>query len=100
MEIKESSPYVKAKAVLLAEYFAQRNWMVVEGKNDSVLLYIPSDQICDYTLDELADIIAQSDFHITETGLRMTSISYTFFHRGKFYKEVVELPTKEFDFYR
>jgi len=99
MEIRESSQYVKARAVLLAEYFTQRNWTVAEGKNDSVILYIPSDQICNYSKDELAEIIAESDFHVIETGLRMSSITYVFLHKGKLYDEIVELPTKEFDIY-
>jgi hypothetical protein len=37
MEIRESSQYVKARAVLLAEYFVGRGWLVVEGKNNCIL---------------------------------------------------------------
>lgn len=99
MEIKESSPYVKARVVLLAEYFAKRKWLVVCGKNNSVLIYIPSDQECNYTIYELADIIGESDYDVIETGLRLTQIIYMFFHRGKLYNQVDVLPMKEFDIY-
>ena len=99
MEIKESSPYVQARSVLLAEYFAQRNWLVVCGKNNSVLIYIPSDQPCNYSQKDYADIIGESDHHVMETGLKLTAIIYMFFHKGKLQHEVEVWPLHEYDIY-
>ncbi|MBT2564659.1 hypothetical protein J7E50_25815 [Pedobacter sp. ISL-68] len=99
MEIKESSEYVKARAVLLAEYFAERDWLVVEGKNNSVLFYIPADQEFHFSQLQLADIIAESDYHVIETGLKLTSIIYMFYQMGKLKGEVEVWPITEFDIY-
>ncbi len=99
MEIRESSQYVKARAVLLAEYFAERGWLVTEGKNNCVLFYIPADQEFHYSQQQLADIIAESDFHVIETGLKLTSIIYMFYQMCKLKGEVEVWPTTEFDIY-
>ncbi|WP_448103493.1 hypothetical protein [Pedobacter panaciterrae] len=99
MEAKESSPYVKARAVLLAEYFSSRNWYVFEGKNNCILFYIPADQVFEYTVDELMEIIVESDFHVVETGLLMSSVTYMFFQHAKLVNEVVVLPMTKYDIY-
>jgi hypothetical protein len=99
MEIRESSQYVKARAVLLAEYFVGRGWLVVEGKNNCVLFYIPAGQPFDYSQQQLANIIAESDFHIIATGLRLTNIIYMFYQNGEFRDKVEVLPMTQFDIY-
>lgn len=99
MENKESSAYVKARAVLLGGYFKTRGWNVAEGKNNTILFYIPSTQQCNYSQQDLADIIAESDFHVPETGLKMSYVTYMFFHHGRLYTQLEVLPTHEYDIY-
>lgn len=99
MEIRESSQYVKARSVLLADYFAERGWLVAEGKNNCVLFYIPADREFHYSQQQLDDIIAESDYHVVETGLKLTSIIYMFYQMGKLKGEVEVWPTTEFDIY-
>ena len=99
MEIRESSQYVKARAVLLAEYFAGRGWLVVEGKNNCILFYIPAEHIFNYSQQQLADIIGESDYHVTPTGLRLTSIIYMFYQNGGLVDKVEVLPMSQFDIY-
>ncbi|MDN3586043.1 hypothetical protein QWY86_05155 [Pedobacter aquatilis] len=99
MEIRESSAYVKARTVVSAEYFAERGWKVAEGKNNAILIYIPSDQSCEYSYEDFAGIIGESDYHIIETGLKMSFVVYMFFLNGRLYKKVEVLPLHEYDIY-
>jgi hypothetical protein len=99
MEIRESSQYVKARAVLLAEYFATRRWLVAEGKNNCVLFYIPSDQQFHYSKQQIADIIAESDHHVIPTGLKLTIVIYMFYQKGELRTKVEVLPMAQFDIY-
>lgn len=99
MEAKESSLYVKARAVLMAEYFASRKWFVFEGKNNCILFYIPADQVFDYTVDELAELISESDYHIVETGLVISSMTYMFFQHAKLVHHVEVWPMTKYDIY-
>ncbi|ETZ20149.1 hypothetical protein [Pedobacter sp. V48] len=97
MEANESSDYVKARVKLLYVYFKAKEWVVSDGKDNKILIYISSDQSFLYSTDELADIIAQSDLHIEPTFLKMSSVTYLLYHRGTFVGKVVVLPGIEFD---
>jgi len=97
MKVKESSAYVKARCKLLSFYFSKRGWVVSDGTNNNILFYVSSDQPFLYTTEQLANIIAQSDFYIEPTGLKMSGVSYLFYHQGKLVNEVIVLPCIEFD---
>jgi hypothetical protein len=85
--------------VLLAEYFAERGWLVAEGKNNCVLFYIPTDQEFHYSQEQLADIIAESDYYVVETGLRLTNIIYMFYQNSELVGKLEVLPMSQFDIY-
>ena len=97
MEVFESSEYVKARTKLLAEYFSSRGWVLSTGSNNTVLIYISSKSPFTYTQDQLAAIIAETDYHIEPTGLRMSDITYLFYHREALMEEISVVPGSEFD---
>jgi hypothetical protein len=99
MEINESSEYVKARALLLAEYFGQRGWLVTAGKNNCILIYVQNDNISNYSADQLMEIISESDWHVKETGLRTSFVTYMFYHKGEFYKKIDVFSSGEYDIY-
>jgi len=97
MSVSESSEYVKARTKLLAEYFSSRGWVLSTGSGNTVLIYISSKTPFTYTQDQLATIIAETDFHIEPTGLKMTDITYLFYHQGTLVEEISVMPGSEFD---
>ena len=97
MEVRESSEYVITKAKLLAEHFSARVWIVTAGKSNCILIYIPSGKPYQYTVDQFAQIIAESDFHVPETRLKLSDVTYMFFHQGTLIEKVEVLPGREFD---
>lgn len=97
MKVKESSAYVKARCKLLSVYFSKRRWIVSDGKSNNILIYVSSDEPFLYTTDQLADIIAESDLHIESTFLKMSSVTYLFYHKGELVNEVMVWPCIEFD---
>ncbi|WP_426330114.1 hypothetical protein [Pedobacter sp. R-06] len=99
MGTEESSEYVKARALLLAEYFGQRGWTVTAGKNNCILIYVPADKIFNYTADQLMTVISESDFHVKETGLKTSFVSYRFYYKGEFYKKLDVFSRGEYDLY-
>jgi len=99
MKINESSDYVKARALLLAEYFSQRGWLVTAGKNNCILIYVQNEEIYNFTADQLMETICESDWHIAGTGLKTSPVTYMFYHRGEFYKKFEVLSSSEYDIY-
>ena len=97
MNVKESSAYVKARCKLLSVYFGKTRWVISDGKNNNILVYVSSDDPFLYTTDQLADIIAESDLHIEPTFLKMSSVTYLFYHQGELVNEVMVWPGIEFD---
>lgn len=97
MKVFESSEYVKARTKLLAEYFSSRGWVLSTGSNNTVLIYISSKNPFTYTQDQLAAIIAETDYHIEPTGLKMSEITYRFYHQGTLVEEISFMPGSEFD---
>lgn len=99
MNISDSSEYVKVRTVLLAEYFGKRGWLVTGGENNCIMFYVPDAKILLYSKSQLATIIGESDYHIKETGLRMSGVTYRFYHQGKLVNEIEVWPLHEFDLY-
>ena len=99
MEIVESSQYVKTRALLLAEYFGRRGWVVTDGKNNCILFYVTQAKILSYSKNQLATIIGESDYHIKETGLKMSNVTYKFYYQGELINEIEVWPLNEFDIY-
>lgn len=92
MEIFDSSEYVMERAKSIAPYFAKRGWFVTSGKSNSILINVPGDQDFTYNKIELADILAQSDISCQPTGLKMTAVTYMFFHHLKLVQSINVLP--------
>ena len=97
MEIRDSSEYVIERAKRLNAFFKNIGWTVTAGKNNCILIYIASDRPYQYTPDQFAEIIGESDYHVEATGLKLSSVTYIFYHRGEKLQEIEELPGKEFD---
>lgn len=97
MEIFDSSPYIIERAKRLAPYFAKRNWFVTAGKSNSILINIMEVAPISYDAERLAQIIAESDMHIDETGLPVNDIKYIFYHNGRQYKTFTVYDIREFD---
>ena len=97
MKVKESSKYVKARCKLLSVYFSKRGWVVSDGKNNNILVYVSSERSFFYTSDQLANIIAKADLHIEPTGLKMSSVTYLFYLQGTLVNEVMVWPAIEYD---
>lgn len=99
MNIKESSEYVKARAILLAEYFSQRGWVITAGKNNCILIYIQDEKLSECTSDQLMELIAESDYYVKPTGLKTSGVTYRFYLKGDFLKSLDVFPTGKFDVY-
>jgi len=52
-----------------------------------------------YSQDEISEILAESDFHVVETGLRISAVTYMFFQNGQLRSQVEVWPMHEFDIY-
>jgi hypothetical protein len=83
-----SSDYVKARVKLLRNYFRPKGWIVSEGMNDTVLIYVSSEEPIPFDSDELMSMIRESDHHCKPTGLKMAFISYRFYHRSIFVNRI------------
>ncbi|QIL37878.1 hypothetical protein G7074_00390 [Pedobacter sp. HDW13] len=99
MRIEESSEYVKARAVLLAEYFSPRGWVVTAGKNNCILIYVQDEKLSECNSDKLMEIIAESDYYVKSTVLRTSGVTYRFYLKGDFLKSLDVFPTGKFDVY-
>lgn len=97
MEIFDSTPYVIERAKRLAPYFAKRKWFVTAGKSNSILINMMEDAPISYDAEQLAQIIAESDMHIEETGLLVNDIKYIFYHGGRQYKSFTVYDIREYD---
>lgn len=97
MEIFDSSPYVIERAKRLAQYFSKRSWFVTAGKSNSVLVNIMEAGAISYDAEQLAQIIAESDMHIEETGLPVDDIKYIFYRNGSQYEMFTIYDLREFD---
>lgn len=97
MKNQESSAYVKAWAKLIAQYLAHEGWVIVAGQNNSILIYAASDAPFLYTDDELMDKVYAVELVAPPTGLRMSSVIYRFYHKGKLVNRATVLPCREFD---
>jgi hypothetical protein len=85
------------RAKRLVPYFSKRGWFVTSGKSNSILINIPGDQSFDYDQIRMADIIGQSNLEYNPTGLKVTIVTYMFFHHLKLVGKFTVLPSQEFD---
>lgn len=97
MEIRQSSEYVIERSKRLNKFFKNVGWIVTAGKNNCILIYIASDKPHAYTQNQLINTIAETDYHIEATGLRMSDVTYKFYYQGILFEEIEVLPSAEFD---
>lgn len=97
MKIFDSSLYVIERAKRLAPYFAKRRWFLTAGKCNSILINIMEDGPVTYDVEQLAQIISDSDIHVKETGLPVDNIRYIFYYKGRQYEAFTIYDTREYD---
>jgi len=97
MSVSESSEYVKARTKLLAEYFSIWGWVLSTGRGNTVLIYISSKLRLHIPKTNWLQLLLRRITISEPTGLKMTDITYPFYHQGTLVEEISVMPGSEFD---
>lgn len=98
MKIFDSSEYVLERAAQIGSYLAaKKKWFIVAGKNNCILINLPSDDVLIPSQKELAQILAEAYIHCKPTGLKRSVITYMFFHHLRLVNKVTVMPGSEYD---
>lgn len=98
MEIFDSSNYVIERARQLGSYLAsEKKWFVVAGKNNCILINLPSEDVLIPSQRQLSQILAEAYIHCKPTGLKRSVITYMFYHHLQLVCKVTVMPGSEYD---